>query len=165
MTNVEKLIAALAGPAQDVENMLQQLLLQRAIDTAVGVQLDQLGVIVGQARLGLDDDTYRQFLRARIAANKSEGHFEDLIDVAALILNDTVHTVQTTDEGTATVRVLVGAAALPDSTGVVIFQFEFASKAGGVRVVVQWMESAPSATFRLDAGPGLDVGHLSSDEG
>src|ERR1700744_3954810 len=128
MTNVELLIQALVGPAQDVENMLQQLLLDRTIDNAVGVQLDQIGDIVGQLRLGLDDDTYRQYLRARVAANRSEGHFEDLISVASLILNNTSYTVVTSNEGTATVRVFVGAAALTDAIGDVIYTFEYASK-------------------------------------
>lgn len=164
-TNIEKLIMVLAGPAQDIENAFQQLLLNRTIDTAVGAQLDIIGKVVGQARLGLGDDTYRQYLRARVASNHSQGHFEDLISVATLILNDTGYLVQVQNEGTATVRVLVSQKLLADAVGQVIYTFLLATKLAGVRVVVEWLPSAPANTFTLDAGPGLDVGHLASDVG
>lgn len=164
-TNIEKLISVLAGPAQDVENAFQQLLINRTIDNAVGAQEDLIGKLVGQPRLGLDDETYRNYLRARVVANHSQGHFEDLISVATLILNNSGYTVAVTNEGTGTIRIFIGALALADAIGNVIYSFEFAAKVAGVRVVVEWMTTTPATAFTLDVGPGLDVGHLASDVG
>ncbi len=59
------------------------------LDTAVGVQLDTIGQVVGQIRTVrfqpsngispiLDDDTYRLLLRAKIAQNSWDGKVESL---------------------------------------------------------------------------------------
>ncbi len=66
-TNVKKLLAVLVSGATDVEAVLQQLLTQRNIGTAIGAQLDRLARIVGQERLTTDDDVHRRYVRARIA--------------------------------------------------------------------------------------------------
>lgn len=164
-TNIEKLIAVLTGSAQDIENALQQLLVNRTIDNAVGAQEDIIGKLVGQLRLGLDDNTYRNYLRAKVKSNHSQGHFEDLISVTKLILNNTSYTITVQNEGTATVRVLIAGLSLTDAIGNVIFSFLTSAKVAGVRVVAEWMNSAPATTFTLDAGPGLDVGFLASGVG
>src|SRR5687768_16247400 len=86
--NIEKLLAVSVAPAQDLENCLQQLRLYRFVDTAEGDQLDIIGRIVGLDREGLDDDDYRRYIRARIAANNSNGTIEDLLTVAFLVVYD-----------------------------------------------------------------------------
>lgn len=85
--NTEALLSALAGPAQELEDALYQLLTERDIDTAIGTQLDDLGLIVGEARQGRDDDTYRRFVRARISVNRSKGTVLDVLTVASLVLD------------------------------------------------------------------------------
>lgn len=155
----------MASSAQDVENALQQLLLQRWIDSAVGVQLDQIGKIVGQLRLGMVDDDYRRFCRARILTNRSDGRWETLITIALLVLNESGITVTVTGEGTATIRVFANGAVTAGGVGEILASFMQLAVGGGVRVVTEWEESAPSATFRFDSGPGFDVGHLAGDEG
>jgi hypothetical protein len=162
-TKVEKLVAALAASAQDIENCLQQLLLNRAVSTATGVQLDLLGRVVGQLRLGLVDDDYRRYIRARIATNRSGGVTEDLVTVMSLVVNDVTAQYNVERNGTATVVARIDGIAVTDSLGAIVFSFLKSAKSGGVRLVVQWSESVPSSTFRLDAGPGLDVGHLASE--
>lgn len=57
------------------------------LQTAVGVQLDMIGAIVGQERFGSDDDGYRGLIALKIAENNSEGTPEDLISLARGILN------------------------------------------------------------------------------
>lgn len=165
MTNVQKLVAAIVQPAQDVENALQQMLLQRWIDSAVGVQLDQIGEIVGQARLGMDDDDYRRLCRARILTNRSDGRFETLIAIALLVLNEVGVVVTVTNEGTATVRVFANQVVTTDAVGELLASFLQLAVSGGVRVVTQWEESPDADVFRFDSGPGYDVGALSADEG
>lgn len=70
------------------------------IDFAIAQRLDLLGQIVGQFRLGFDQETFRALIRARAAANRSSGGYEDLIAVtsAALKGSGTVQ-VDTTGPG------------------------------------------------------------------
>lgn len=160
--NIVKLLTALIGPIQDVENALQQLLTERTIDTAVGVQLDVLGRVVGQARGGLPDDDYRRYLRARIATNRSNGVTEDLITIMSLVVNDSTATYDVERSGTATVVARIAGIAVTDALGSIVYTFLKSATSAGVRVVVEWANSVPANVFRLDSGPGLDQGHLAS---
>ena len=54
--------------------------------TATGFRLDWLGLRVGQPRRGVSDDTYRPWILARIAANRSLGKIADIRKIAALLL-------------------------------------------------------------------------------
>jgi Protein of unknown function (DUF2612) len=167
MTNVQKLIQALAGPAQDLENALQQLLLDRTVSTATGVQLDLLGRVVGQARLGLDDTDYRRTLQARIATNGSRGNAESLIRVAVLLVQDATGdaVVTVTNEGAATCIVELDGIATTGALAALIFSFLVEAVSAGVRLQLRWGESPPAEWFRLDIGPGLDQGHLAGGLG
>ena len=72
--NFLNLLAALIDPAQTIENVLNDLNTLRTLDTAFGQTLDNIGTIVGLARLyGQTDDSYRQALYVRIGINLSEG--------------------------------------------------------------------------------------------
>jgi hypothetical protein len=163
--NVVKLLTALLTPINDLEQVMMAVLTQRNIDTAVGAQLDIVGKVVGQSRQGLDDDTYRRYCRARVVANRSSGVTEDLIKVADLIVYDDDATYIVKNEGTATVRLRVDGIAITDDLATVLYKFERASASGGVRIVVQWGRSVPSALFRFDSGPGFDVGRLAGGIG
>lgn len=77
--NWSKFIDVLIKPAQELEDVFQDLLLLRALDTAFGQQLDGIGDIVGLARNGMNDDEYRFALRFRIFINASSGEPETLI--------------------------------------------------------------------------------------
>lgn len=68
-------------------------------------------------------------------------------------------------EGPATARLRVADIAVNGALGALLFDFIFNAKSGGVRIVVQWAESPPEDVFTLDAGPGLDIGHLASSRG
>ncbi len=58
---------------QVVEDIYVQLNDERGLDTAVGSQLDVLGLIIGLLREGRDDDTYRTALKAQVAVNTCDG--------------------------------------------------------------------------------------------
>lgn len=133
---IENLLRAFAGPSQPIESALWQLLTQRFITTAIGVQLDFIGKIVGQPRLGLDDDSYRRYIRARVAAHKSRGTTEELIKVATLVLLDIPVTIRVEREGTATVQVtLEGNIVAADIAGIVV-SFLRQAVGAGIRVVL-----------------------------
>jgi hypothetical protein len=85
---IESIVRALMGQVQDLEDALMTALLERFLaDTTIGVQLDGIGQIVGQARSGLSDDDYRVYLRARILINLSDGQPEELITILQTMLS------------------------------------------------------------------------------
>lgn len=73
---------------QALEGTLWEIILERLIDNAVGVQLNTLGKIVGVARFTTDDDEYRILIKAQIAINNSQGLWSDLYQVGRLLLID-----------------------------------------------------------------------------
>ena len=65
---------------QALEDAAWSVLTQRWIEPAEGVQLDELGAIVGEPRLGRTDATYRDALETRISINRSGGEPERIIE-------------------------------------------------------------------------------------
>jgi hypothetical protein len=76
---MQAFIAAFADQVQDLEDAFFEVFEERWIDTAVGVQLDGLGAIVGEDREGRGDDEYRLAIKARIQINFSEATPEDML--------------------------------------------------------------------------------------
>ena len=96
MTNFQKLIYAFCTEGQNIQDVLQELLTQRWLSTAVGQQLDNLGQIIGLARKsGQPDDTqtidnvlvigYRQDLQFQIFYNNSNATPEEIIYITKYI--------------------------------------------------------------------------------
>lgn len=87
-SNIESLIKDICTTQiQELENAIIPLFTRLSINDSVGLQLDNIGTIVGQSRLGLSDIVYRLFLKAKIGANVSEGDIPRVIDVWKLITN------------------------------------------------------------------------------
>jgi hypothetical protein len=84
------LIAQLNSAVQEVEDALWDIVAQLSVGTAQGVWLDNLGRIVGEARQGAIDATYRLFIAARIIANSSNGTIEDVLKVARATVGSTI---------------------------------------------------------------------------
>lgn len=82
---IEGVIKSILTEVQESEDAIYDVGNFFLVDNAVGIGLDYLGNIVGQARNGLDDDLYRTFIRARIGVNKSNGTPTDLMTVAEII--------------------------------------------------------------------------------
>ncbi len=78
-------ISAFVDQSQDVEDGAFEVLLDTIIETAVGVQLDGIGVIVGRARGGLSDPLYRVRLQAQILLNKSSGTLDEILTIIILL--------------------------------------------------------------------------------
>ncbi len=79
------LVRALVEPLQGLENVFQDLLTLRALDTAFGAQLDGIGEIVDEPRQGRSDADYLPWLKLRIFINVSKGRPEDMIHVLKVI--------------------------------------------------------------------------------
>lgn len=161
-TNYEKLVAVYAGPANDLEKALQDCLTLRDIFNATGIWLDRIGKIVGRDRNGLLDDTYRRYLFAQIAVNRSTGRREELINIARLVLNTPIGSgsIRIRTESNASFILEVQDIAVNDTVAGVLHDMLSQAVAAGVRIVFVWSAVPLAQTFRLDAGPGLDQGHL-----
>lgn len=92
---------------QDLEDALFEIILERDLDNAIGVQLTTIGNIVQQPRTTSDDDEFRTAIRARIAINLSEATGEDMIKVAGLLLAVAGETFDLVDEYPAQQRITV----------------------------------------------------------
>ena len=158
--NILAMLTALVAPVQPIEDALQQLLYQRALGTAIGSQLDAIGIIVGQPRNGYSDLDYARFLGARILVNTSDGVVEQLNAIAKAVVNNPAATIRVKPQGTATVVVVIGAVAVSVSTATIASMLLIAAAATGVRLVVEASTVVPGSTFTLDIGPGFDHGVL-----
>ena len=76
-----------SAQVQEVEDALWAVWSGRGVGTATGHTLDLLGRIVGEDRQGELDALYRVRIRARIQANLSDGTWDDIHRVAAILLD------------------------------------------------------------------------------
>ncbi len=157
--NIKKLLQALVDPVQDVESALQQLLVDRAVGTAVGEQLDVLGRVVGQDRNGMVDDDFRRMVRARISVNRSKGTISDVLVVAELVLDDTGAYLRVDNQGTAALVLRVEDVVTDWAVAELIIRMLRETVAGGVRIILEfWLSTAPDM-FRFDTyTPGGSTG-------
>lgn len=86
---VEGLIESGAAGYQDIEECFFKMYYERAVNSAVGAQLDIVGEIVGQPRYGWDDDAYRVLIVGKIGANISKGTPEELISIFKMLMKCT----------------------------------------------------------------------------
>lgn len=77
---------------QELENKARELFYILNIDHSEGEQLDNIGELVGQDRLGYNDEYYRILLKVKIGINVSEGDIERILSLWKLIAGtDNVH--------------------------------------------------------------------------
>lgn len=161
LNNISRLLTAICtAGVQPVEDCLRQLLDQRSLDTAIGAQLDIIGKLVGQPRNGLDDDTYRRYCRATVAAHRSHGAVENILNVASLVVFDDAATYTLVQQQVATVELRIEGIAVTDALAAIVFTFVRTAAAVGVRIMVTYGLSPPAEWFRFDSGPGFNQGKL-----
>jgi len=85
--DMQKLVELSASRQQIAEDVAYAMIVERFIDTSAGAQLDQWGKVVGEARLGLVDGEYRQFIKARIRSNLSNGTIREMTLILKLLTN------------------------------------------------------------------------------
>jgi len=74
---------------QDLENAFNGLYGRLDIANVEGKLLDDIGIIVGQDRLGFDDEIYRILLITRITINTSGGTPRNIIDIFKQLIQAT----------------------------------------------------------------------------
>jgi hypothetical protein len=107
----------------DLEASGQSLFSLLDIDNSAGVELDAIGRIVGQPRLGADDATYRLYLRARIISNDSTGSSEDIYKVMRALFETTavgITAALSTFSDFDTLLVVADVASLPNPASVAV---------------------------------------------
>ncbi len=141
---------------QEIEDALWQLYTERGIDTAVGAQLDIIGKILGYTRGGLDDDTYRLRLRAKIALNKDSGTAAEILNIFALLLPGLGLELRDTPPAGFELRIV---GVVPGSISInELVNILKAARAAGVEAQLFYSASPDASLFRYDLGPGYDVG-------
>lgn len=86
--NSEKLrgiLTALCKQVKDLEDTTNSCLGKLNIDTATDLLLDKIGEIIGQSRLGFNDEMYKVLIYTRIAINISGGIPENIINIFRII--------------------------------------------------------------------------------
>lgn len=157
-TSIVSIARAVSGSVQEAEDLFLGILAIPVLASATGRTLDVIGRLVGQGRGAMDDAIYRTWIGARLAINRSSGTVPELISVVKTVAAAGVVT-KVTESYPAALTVQASGVAIPN--GDQIAALVHATRAGGVRVVFEWTPSSPAYTFRLDAGPGLDVANLS----
>jgi len=77
--NLKAMVGILVSQVQELENQLSLLDTKRRINTALGDQLDTVGEIAGEPRLGRDDEEYRSAIKSRLLVNQGSGTPEELL--------------------------------------------------------------------------------------
>jgi len=144
---------------QEIEDVAWQLLVDRRVDNATGVNLDLIGRIVGQRRGAFGDDEYRLLIKGRVRANVSSGTATDIYKtLVAMLGEDAVARIEENFPG-AIVLVVVTAVTEPEVVGSIVRD----ARAAGVRMDVEYSEFDESETFtfstddtvQVDAGRGF----------
>jgi hypothetical protein len=87
-SNIGKLLSIIDFELDRLKDTYKLIDSYRAIDNATGQTLDNIGKNVLQERGGMDDITYRLFLKVKIRSNLSGGQIETINDIMTTILGD-----------------------------------------------------------------------------
>lgn len=146
--------SVIAPQAQEIEDAAQALLTIASIDDSYGAQLDNLGRLVGQPRSGVDDATYRLYLRARIRANLSDGDPESMYKVFSALFGVGSSLIYVPGHDAA-FEMRQNAPVLTPTQALVAQGFLFDSKVAGTRGIYEWQESADASMLTTAVGSPL----------
>lgn len=135
LSKITAWIDAIAVQAQALEDASQAVLTIIDIDASVGAQLDNLGRLIGQPRGGVNDVTYRLYLRARLAARRSKGTSEDLYTVFRALFGDLGYVIRNGGNKSFALSVLT---VLSATQLTVALTFLKLAKEAGARAVLEW---------------------------
>lgn len=137
---------------------------ERRLATAVGKQLDQWGAVLGQDRLGFENDEYRRVLRVRLIVNRASGLPDEILKVVlglfAPIDGGAVYRPGSIGSSDYSLEIVTDTAASPNLRAMAV-QFILEATPAGVGVAVTY-SAAGAGVFRFDSGPGFDQGLLAS---
>jgi len=151
---IAALLTVFAGQVQELEQALYDLLIYRQLEYAEGAQVDGFGSIVGEAREGRTDIDYKAAIRARINLNLCHGTPEEIINLVRGVAGDVRVKIRDFYPAAFLAEIVDPIDPLivdPSRVG----NFVQSGKPAGVRAITTF---ASTGAFRLDSGPGLDLG-------
>lgn len=161
-TNHEKFLRALIGPFQDAEDTLQDMFVNRNVNTAAGVQLDMIGKIVGRPRNGItDDEIYRRYIRAQIATNKSDGTINEILTIAGLVIFNNDAYYHLINSGVATYTLILENVVTTFELALILIGFMKLATSAGVRPILEFWMSDEVDMFEFESfvsGSGIGKG-------
>ena len=153
------LVEIFGDELQDAEDLCWSLIAERYVTTAVGVQLDQWGVVLGLSRHGLADSDYQRALLAWQGALRSQGIRDRIIDAVDSVMEP--DDLRYIDRGSATYQIDLYKVVPPFGAGltVVLLMILEAASPSGVAYMVT--EGPLGTSFRFDDPTrGLDQGKM-----
>lgn len=90
-------LGVLVAEVQELEDAFWSFNEELDVDNADGVWLDRLGTVIGEFREGEFDTQYRQYVKARILANKSKATSDEIIEVVTVAMDATPPTLTLVD--------------------------------------------------------------------
>lgn len=152
------ILVAITDQVQLLEDDVFAVVTQRVATAAVGVQLDIIGAMVGQERGGRDDVDYLEWIEARILANASRGTPNEVLTVAACIVDIPVIYRRQGIACFSLLWIINGPAPSTVQTDSLFGIIEDASPAG-VAIQITQTYTLPGPAFQFDtAGAGLTAG-------
>lgn len=85
--NINKVLEGIVEPIQVLEDEFYSIYTGIWLDDAIGAQLDGLGKIVGELRLGRSDADYKSAIIAQIGINTSAGEPESILSAIRSLYN------------------------------------------------------------------------------
>lgn len=151
--SIEALVDALVTQCQEIEDAGFQIIEDTVIATAVGMQLDGLGDIVGIERGGSSDAEFRTRIQAQILVNDSSGTISELLEILVVL---GASTIVLTEWPPAKIEIIVYSILIG---GVIAANAADEARAAGVGLGFTWHISTNPFTFDT-AGKGFDQGEL-----
>jgi len=155
--NFEGQLRSFLSEVQDLEKMLYDLMALRYLNTAVGAQLDGIGRIVEENRLGRSDTDYRAAIRSRIRINLGDSQIEDVHYVFDLLLPG--RTFEMIDEPDAAFMYIINEAVVAgvDPSPAQLSLQMSKTRGGGIRVTLIWSIADEANSFRTATGTTLEA--------
>jgi hypothetical protein len=147
---IVSILVAVLDQIQRIEDDAWDILTLRTIDNADLVRLKVLGKLVGQPRFGFGLEDYRDLVRARARANRSQGRALDLVEVMAILVGEANFSM--TEGGNATLYISA-LTPLTDTDVAKIGLILPDTRAAGVGVQFLWSDEAVAAAVFVWGDP------------
>lgn len=149
--NINAMVELFSSKIQALETAAFYFFSHRWINEAEGVQLDLIGELVGQNRLGFEDEFYRVLLFVKIAINNSQGDPEAIISIFNLMTGANKTRYLNFGNGNFTIQ---GNGLNPLSTAAQLVEQMQRVALAGVKVTIMGFTSDTPFTFAGGTGGG-----------
>lgn len=149
--NMEAVIGSFMTQVQELEAVFISLMSERYVDTAVGAQLDGIGRVVNEPRIGKSDTDYRVEIKGRITSNRGDSRIENILELFNLLLPASGLTLI---EGVvASFSLSVDQALTPSDPSPEVLNAQLqTAKGAGIRANLLWSDQVSGLRFTFAPG-------------